>query len=198
MGKRETESGNLPVLKFEISASTQNQLKYFRSAVLFCCFFFPSLLFFFSNLRAKSQWEASRSFAAQGMLDQIQMKEPSPSQLSKMSEQVPKKHQSLAGHFPTFNETKYRRGLQNIFKPSHFRVMGDQQRKPERSETTICCILYYSTLRIREVTLCILKHYSSRDLILLHFRTAGRILMECSSWQAVEYVQMHHIQLWQD
>lgn len=57
-----------------------------------------------------------------------------------MSEQVPKKHQSLAGHFPTLNEMKYIRGLHNIFKPNHFRVMGDQQRKTERPETTICCI----------------------------------------------------------
>lgn len=63
-----------------------------------------------------------------------------------MSEQAPKNHQSLAGHFPTFNEMKYIRGLTNIFKPSHFRVMGGQQRNPERPATTTC-VLYHSTLR---------------------------------------------------
>lgn len=126
-----------------IPASTLNQLRYSRSAVLFAA----CSLFFLFKFKSKKSGRSQQELCSTGNAGSESNVRTSPSPLRKMSERVPKKHQSLAGHFPTFNETKHRRGPQNIFKASHFGALGDQQRKPERAATTRCCILYYSTLR---------------------------------------------------
>lgn len=80
----------------------------------------------------------------------IRSKCKNPPSQSKMSEQAPNPRHSLAGHFPTFSEMQYKRGLQSTFKPTHFRVTGEQGRKAERSETTAHCTFILQRLTNQE------------------------------------------------
>lgn len=131
-------------------------MKYFDSAILFADFLLFLFVCFAFKCKSEKSLRKQQELCSTGSWSEFKCKNP-PSQLRKMSEQVPKSHHSLAGHSPTFGEIQYMRGPQNTSKPTHFQPVSDLQENKREKQKDLkpqhTAFLYYSPLRIRKVTL---------------------------------------------
>lgn len=124
--------------------------KIFQVCCAFCCFLLVLFVCFVFKFKSEKSVRSQQELCSTGNAGSDPNARPPPSQQSQMSEQVPNSHHSLPGHFPTFSEMQYKRGLQSTFKPTHFRVTGERGRKAERSETTTHCTLILQCLMKQE------------------------------------------------